>query len=45
MKQERLTVEEMGLKYPDQWLFITDCVKIKYIHVLTNLQTHFKVGW
>ena len=25
MKQERLTLEEMRLKYPDQWLFITDC--------------------
>ena len=25
MKQERLTMEEMVLKYPDQWLFITDC--------------------
>ena len=25
MKQERMTIEEMVLKYPDQWLFITDC--------------------
>ena len=25
MKHERLTLEEMQLKYPDQWLFITDC--------------------
>ena len=25
MKQERLSVAEMELKYPDQWLFITDC--------------------
>ena len=25
MKQERLTVAEMEQKYPDMWLFITDC--------------------
>ena len=25
MKQERLSIEEMVLKYPNQWLFITDC--------------------
>ena len=25
MKRERLTLEEMELKYPNQWLFITDC--------------------
>lgn len=25
MKQERLTIEEMEQKYPDMWLFITDC--------------------
>lgn len=25
MKQERLSIEQMTLKYPNQWLFITDC--------------------
>ena len=25
MEQERMSIEEMVLKYPDQWLFITDC--------------------
>ena len=25
MEQERMSIEEMMLKYPDQWLFITDC--------------------
>lgn len=25
MKKERLSIEEMVLKYPNQWLFITDC--------------------
>lgn len=25
MAQRRMSIEEMMLKYPDQWLFITDC--------------------
>lgn len=25
MAQRRMSIEEMTLKYPDQWLFITDC--------------------
>ncbi len=25
MKKERMTIAEMELKYPNQWLFITDC--------------------
>lgn len=25
MKAERLTIDEMKQKYPDQWLFIVDC--------------------
>ena len=25
MEQERMSIGEMVLKYPDQWLFITDC--------------------
>ena len=25
MKHERLTLDEMKQKYPDQWLFIVDC--------------------
>ena len=25
MEQERMSIEEMMLKYPNQWLFITDC--------------------
>ena len=25
MQKERLTISEMYIKYPDQWLFITDC--------------------
>lgn len=25
MKQDRLSIEEMFTKYPDQWLFIVDC--------------------
>ena len=25
MTNERLTLEEMELKYPDEWLFIVDC--------------------
>ena len=25
MKQERLSIAEMTLKYPNQWLFIIDC--------------------
>ena len=25
MKQERMTLAEMELKYPNEWLFITDC--------------------
>lgn len=25
MTSERLTLEEMGQKYPDEWLFIVDC--------------------
>ena len=25
MKPERLTINEMMQKYPDQWLFIVDC--------------------
>ena len=25
MEQNRLSIEEMFIKYPDQWLFIIDC--------------------
>ena len=25
MAQKRMSIEEMMLKYPNQWLFITDC--------------------
>ena len=25
MKNERLTIDEMVQRYPDQWLFIVDC--------------------
>ena len=39
MKQERLSVEEMALKYPNQWLFITDCKISENTELLSGVVT------
>jgi hypothetical protein len=39
MKQERLSIEQMTLKYPDQWLFITDCEISENTELLSGVVT------
>ena len=37
MKHERLTLDEMRQKYPDQWLFIVDCEHSESTELLSGI--------
>ena len=37
MSNERLTLEEMEQKYPDEWLFIVDCEHSENTELLSGL--------
>ena len=37
MSNERLTLEEMTEKYPDQWLFIVDCEHSENTELLSGI--------
>ena len=40
MKSERLTINEMMQKYPDQWLFIVDCEHSASTELLSIVAVH-----